>query len=424
MHEVGHTLGLRHNFKASTLLKVEDLNDTDKTDAVGLTASVMDYNPTNVVAKGQKQGHYFSQTIGPYDLWAIEYGYKPHTGGTEGETAELKKIAARSAEPALAYATDEDTRGIDPDPLTNRFDLGKEPLDYAKSRSALIESLWPGLVERVTKDGEGYQRARQAFGVLLGNYGSSLFFASRYVGGLYVNRDHKGDANGRAPFVVVPADKQRAALKLLAERVFNDKPFNFPPELYNHLAATRWNHWGVREPDRLDYPVHDVIAMWQGRVLDQLLSSLTLSRLHDAELKVPADQDALTTAELINTLTKTVFSELDDLKAGDYTNRRPAVSSLRRNLQRVYLKRLAGIAVGPQASSSSLMMLLGGGGSSSSVPEDCQTLAFAQLQDLEARLGKALEGKVKLDDYTRAHLSESRQRIKRVLEAQLTTTRP
>jgi len=424
MHEVGHTLGLRHNFKASTLLKVDELNDTDKTDEVGLTASVMDYNPTNVVAKGQKQGHYFSQTIGPYDMWAIEYGYKPHSGGTDGEAAELKKIASRSAEPALAFATDEDTRGIDPDPLTNRFDLGKEPLDYAKSRSALIESLWPGLVDRVTKDGDGYQRARQAFGVLLGNYGSSLFFASRYVGGLYVNRDHKGDANARAPFVVVPAEKQRAALKLLSERVFNDKPFNFPPELYNHLAATRWNHWGVREPDRLDYPVHDVIAMWQSRVLDQLLSSLTLARLHDAELKVPADQDALTTAELIDTLTKTIFSELDGLKAGDYTNRRPAVSSLRRNLQRLYLKRLAGIAIGPQTSGSSLMIMLGGGGSSSSVPEDCQTLAFAQLQDLETRFGKALDGKVKLDDYTRAHLSESRQRIKRVLDAQLTTTRP
>ena len=59
-------------------------------------------------------------------MWAIEYGYKPLGGGTEGEAAELKKIAARSGEPALAYATDEDTRGIDPDPLVNRFDLGND----------------------------------------------------------------------------------------------------------------------------------------------------------------------------------------------------------------------------------------------------------------------------------------------------------
>ena len=73
------------------------------------------------------KGIIFRRTIGPYDMWAIEYGYKPLSGGTEGEVAELKKIASRSGEPALAYSTDEDTRGIDPDPLSNRFDLGQRP---------------------------------------------------------------------------------------------------------------------------------------------------------------------------------------------------------------------------------------------------------------------------------------------------------
>ena len=417
MHEVGHTLGLRHNFKASTLLKVEELNDTDKTKETGLTASVMDYNPTNIAGKGQKQGHYFSQTIGPYDYWVIEYGYRPVSGGAEAEAAALKKIAARAAEPQLAYATDEDTRGIDPDPLTNRFDFGAEPLDFAKSRSQLIEGLWPGLVDRVTKPGDGYQRARQAFGVLLGNYGSSLFFASRYVGGLYVNRDHKGDPNGRAPFVVVPAEKQRAALKLLSERMFNDKPFAFPPELYNYLAATRWSHWGMRDQERIDYAVHEVIGMWQDRVLDYLLSSLTLKRLYDSELKVPADQDAMTVAELFKTLTDSVFVELDGLKPGTYTNRKPAVSSLRRNLQRSYVRRLSNIAVGPQPTA-------GGGMSSSSVPDDCQTLAFAKLREIREKIIKALKADPKLDEYTKNHLIETDERIRRVLEMQLTTARP
>jgi len=423
MHEVGHTLGLRHNFKASTMLKIEEMHDVEKTKEVGLTASVMDYNPTNIARKGTKQGDYYSTTIGPYDMWAIEYGYKPFASG---EADELKKIASRSAEPNLAYATDEDTRGIDSDPLVNRFDFGKEPLDYAKSRSELIESLWPGLVDRVTKNGEGYQKARQAFGVLLGQYGSSLFFASRYVGGIYVNRDHKGDPNARAPYVVVPAEKQRAALKLLSERMLSDKPFAFPPEQYNYLAATRWNHWGVRTPERADYAVHDVILMWQNRVLDQLLSSLTLKRLHDAELKVPADQDALTVPELLDTLTATVYSELDDLKAGDYTNRKPAVSSLRRNLQRSYLKRLGGLAIGPQqASTSGMAAMLGiSSSSASNVPEDVQTLAYAKLQELDGKIGKVLAGPVKLDAYSKAHLTESQQRIKKILNAELTTSRP
>ncbi len=135
MHEIGHTLGLRHNFKASTMLSLADLNDTKKTGQVGLSASVMDYNPTNISPKDVPQGDYFSTTIGPYDIWAIEYGYKPLSGGTEGEVKELQKIAARAGEAELAYATDEDTRGIDPDPLANRFDMGKDPVEYAKQRS-------------------------------------------------------------------------------------------------------------------------------------------------------------------------------------------------------------------------------------------------------------------------------------------------
>ena len=405
MHEVGHTLGLRHNFKSSTLLSLADLNNPEKTKDSGLTGSVMDYAPANIVGKGVPQGDYYSKTIGPYDMWAIEYAYKPLSGGTEGEVAELKKIAARSAEPQLAYATDEDTRGIDPDPLVNRFDLGNDAVEYARARAKLISELWPDIVDRVTDSGDGYERARQAFGVLLGNYGRAMHFASRYVGGVYVNRDHKGDANGRPPFVIVTAAKQREALTLIEEKVLSDKPFGFPPDLYNHLASTRWYHWGTSMPSRVDYAAHDVIAMWQARILSQLMSSLTLTRLHDTELKVPADQDAMTTAELLQRLTASIFSETDQLVPGEYSNRKPAISSLRRNLQRMYLKELASVALG-----------------NTFAPEDCQTLAYAELVGLEGRIkAKLAQSDVssKLDSYSRAHLTESADRIHKVLDARL-----
>ena len=91
----------------------------------------MDYLPINFAAKDKPQGDYFSQTIGPYDYWVIEYGYKPFSSSSE--EAELKKIASRAAEPELTYATDSDVRGYDPDPLVNRFDLGKDPIAYAGS---------------------------------------------------------------------------------------------------------------------------------------------------------------------------------------------------------------------------------------------------------------------------------------------------
>jgi hypothetical protein len=103
----------------------------------------MDYNPTNIVPKGWKQGDFYSTTLGPYDYWAIEYGYKPFSGGTSGELAELKKIASRSGDPALQYATDEDTRDIDPDPDSNLWDLGNDSLEFARMRLKIVQDLLP-----------------------------------------------------------------------------------------------------------------------------------------------------------------------------------------------------------------------------------------------------------------------------------------
>jgi len=402
MHEVGHTLGLRHNFKASTFYSLEDANDPAKTSQTGVTASVMDYNPANIVPKDVEQGDYYSTTIGPYDIWAIEYSYKPLSGGTKGEIEELKKIAARSGEPGLAFATDEDTRGIDPDPMSNRFDLGNDLLAYSKRQAKLVGETWPDIIDRLTKEGEGYQQSRRAFGVLLGTYGQAMHFTSRYVGGLYVSRSHKGDDNAKPPFTVVGPKQQREALALLEEHVFSDKPFHFPPELYNYLAASNWNHWGTEYLFRADFPAHDVILMWQRRILDQLLSSLTLTRLHDSELKVAADQEAFTTAELIQRLTKTIFSESESIEKGEYTNRKPAVSSLRRNLQRSYLRRLSHMAMGNTAA-----------------PQDCQTIAYVELMKLKERIEKILESKIQLDSYSQAHLTETASRIQKVLDARL-----
>ncbi len=93
MHEVGHSLGLRHNFKASTMLDADQVNNPEITRVKGMTGSVMDYNPVNIAPKGQKQGDFITTTIGPYDYWAIEYAYKEVQGD---EAAELKKVAARA----------------------------------------------------------------------------------------------------------------------------------------------------------------------------------------------------------------------------------------------------------------------------------------------------------------------------------------
>jgi hypothetical protein len=409
MHEVGHTLGLRHNFKGSKWQSLKDMNETEKCKGC-LVATVMDYSPTNIVPKGWTQGDYYATTIGPYDIWAIEYGYKPLSGGTTGEAGELKKIASKSGDPELAFATDEDTRGTDPDPDSNRFDLGADPMEYASNRLLLLKELLPGLVDRMTKDGEDYTQARRAFNILFSQFAQSSFFVSRYVGGLQTSRSHKGDKNGKPPVTLVDAKRQREALKMLEDNVFSDQNFQFPPELLNQLGWSNWNHWGVRETTRKDFGVHDFVLQWQDRILDQLLSSVTLKRMHDTELKAPSETDVMTTAELLQRLTKSIYSEVESTKEGDYTNRKPAISSVRRNLQRSYLEELSKLALG-----------------SSAAPQDCQTVAYSELSNLQQRIKSLLDNQPvagKLDTYSRAHLQESAARIAKVLDAKFELPAP
>ena len=179
MHEVGHTLGLRHNFKASTMLKNEQLHDTAITRKQGLVGSVMDYAPVNMAPKGVKQGDYFTTTIGPYDYWAIEYAYKPLSRRHRRRGAtNCRRSPASAPLPGHDYATDEDLYGT-ADPLINVWDLGSRPdevrpgADAAGARNC--SRAWRTA---------SWTRARaisacvMAFGMLLGQYGNAAHLMS------------------------------------------------------------------------------------------------------------------------------------------------------------------------------------------------------------------------------------------------------
>jgi len=398
MHEVGHTLGLRHNFKASTMLKNDQLHDLNVTRKQGLVGSVMDYNPTNLAPKGTKQGDFFTSTIGPYDYWAIEYGYKPLAGGTDGEKAELAKIATRTAEPGHNFGTDEDL--LTADPTINQWDLGSDPMKFALDRMALAEELMKGLADRVVEQGEGYQRARVAFSILLQQYGNAAFLSAQFVGGEYVHRDHKGDANARDPFVPVTAAKQRDALKLLQDRILTDRPFNFPPELLRKLAADRWLHWGNEHAffGGVNFPINNRILGIQRVCLFELLNDRTLARMQDLATK--ADKDgAITIAEVIRALSDSTFADLPT--APDKASSEKS-SVIRRNLQRAYVAEL------------SRLVLRG------MVP-DSRSLARMHLRDVNKRIDLALsDKKAPPEDTLRAHLEETKEQIGKVLAASVT----
>jgi hypothetical protein len=397
MHEVGHTLGLRHNFKASGWKTMEEIADLDKGNAEGTVASVMDYAPPNIAKKGAKQGLYYTQTLGPYDIWAIEYGYSLITGD---EKAELAKISAKSGQPGLDYATDEDTSSDMSDPWTNRFDLGKDPLEFVRRQMEHSMELLPEVVNSSVKDGEGYQKARQAFGILFGEYWRAAQFASRFPGGVTVTRDHKGTPNARAPLAPIEAAKQREAMKLVIDGAFASPKIDGPS--LNYLAASRWSHWGITEMSRLDYPIHKTVEMMQSRILRQLLDPLVLTRISDSEFKAAEGADAYTLSEHVKTLVDGVFAEFRPEKLeGEFSARKPMISSFRRNLQRVAVKDLTELL--NEANGS---------------PEDARTLTRMHLQNLDGQIKTLLEAQgLKLDDYTKAHLLDSQARIKAALNA-------
>jgi hypothetical protein len=413
MHEVGHSLGLRHNFKASTMLPYEQINDTTITHVKGMTGSVMDYNPINIAPKGKKQGDFASTTIGPYDYWAIEYAYKPIDGD---EAAELKKIAARSPEPDLVYGTDEDAM-MDDDPLINTYDLGSDPMKFGKERMELAQELLKDLDRKVIKDGESWARLRSAFSACISQYGNAAYLAANFIGGQNISRDFKGGAKSHDPVVPTPGDKQREALKFLCDHMLSDKVFQFSPTLLRRLTTEYWYHWGSDSfymfGGGMDYPIYSRVLAIQRIALNQCFSPSILSRLQHQEIQSDSGSKPLKMAEVFSTLTESIWSELN----GNATS----FSTIRRNLQREHLRRLMTMVVGTRRSPLEDMygyvVFLG----SSSVPADAKSLARLHLTDLSKRIERLLETKSgSIDDTSRAHLVECKQRIAKTLDSTYT----
>jgi len=388
-HEVGHTLGLRHNFKASTIRQVDDLHDSN----VAFTGSVMDYNPVNVAGKGKSQGNYYQTVLGPYDYWAIEYAYRPiDAGSPEGEKKTLDSIASKVSDPMLQYGTDEDAfggpRGMDP--TATRWDLGADSIDYYVNRVGLADELWSSLEGTFETPGERYQKIRMVFGQGLGEYFGAVGNVTKYIGGMYHRRDHVGDPGGRLPFEPVSAAKQRQALAFLTDEIFAADAFSFPRSILNKVASERmWDFSrSIFDNPRNDYPIHDIIGSIQARPLDHVFSPVLMSRMLDIEMR---GGDHLTLPEVFGAFRQAIWSEV----AGGGN-----IDSLRRGLQRQHLKKLVALVVSP----------------GEGVPDDASALARADLKTLGSEIGGAL-GASALDAYTRAHLDESLAIINAALEA-------
>jgi hypothetical protein len=391
MHEVGHTLGLRHNFRSSTAYTDKQLTDLEFTKANGISASVMDYQSINLPRPGEKGGTPFQATLGPYDYWAIEYGYK--TVPRAEERDELSRVAARSgSDRALVYGTDEDNfLGIDPESL--HFDLGNDPLAYARKRFDIARDLVKRQEARGLEGEDGYTVLRRSVRYAVRDAGVAAGILARQIGGVRTLRDFPG--SGRDPLQPVDPALQREALNLLASGVFAADAFIVSPMLQRRLAPDF-----LERSDALyegsfvstDYSVAQSVVDMQRSILNQLMSDAVASRILDSQGKATKPVDALQLSELYERLTREIWSELG---RGD-------IVATRRELQREHVNRLAAILLRPSVLSRA----------------DARSLTRVGARALVERIDAALK-RGGLSAEARAHLQDSTETLSLALSAKL-----
>lgn len=392
MHEVGHTLGLRHNFRSSRIYTDAQLSDPAFTEAHGLAGSVMEYAAINLALPGGKRVSPFQTTLGPYDYWAIEYAYKPMpTGSTPAqEEAELQRVAARSAEPELAYGTDEDN-GVGIDPETLVFDLGSDPVAFAKKRIAIVQDLLRRQETRQLKPTEDYSVLRRALGYALRDAGRATGILVRQIGGLRTLRDFPG--SGRDPLTPVPPTEQREALRTLTSEVLAPDSFRISPALARKLSPDYMERWDGENPVATDFSLEGMVLDMQRALLGQLMSDSVAGRLLDAQGKSDKPKDTMSLSEVYGQLTREVWLELD--KGGD-------IVSQRRDLQRDHVNRVAGMLLRPSPSTRA----------------DARSLVRVQARALLQRIDVA-RNRAGLSAEARAHLADSAESLRAALAAPL-----
>jgi hypothetical protein len=395
MHEVGHTLGLRHNFRASTMYDLKQIQDPNFTKINGVATSVMDYTPFNISPKGEKQGEYVMTIIGAYDYWAIEFGYKQFAPGQEAQG--LAQILAKASQPELQFDSDEDAGygsmgGIDP--MVNRFDLGADPLAYYKQRMKLSRELWDRLQNMNLATGESYERLTRSFRRGFNQLNSVAPLAAKYIGGVHIRRERAGSKVG--VFEPVSAAKQKEALALITKDFFGTDSFKFKPEFIARLATDRFER--TMSDGSMQTSVARLVGGVQKGILDHVYSPTVATRLAEVGMKVNDPKETLGLSDVYDTIQDAIWSEA---KTGQ------EISLIRRNLQREQLRRMTDVLVKPTGP----------------WPADARSIMRENARQLAGTLEKVL-AKPSLSKTTRAHYADALDALNVTLKASVQRASP
>jgi hypothetical protein len=383
-HEIGHTLGLRHNHRAATAYSVKDLRNPEFTAANGTSASVMSYARYNSVAQPGDGVKSFIPKIGPYDYFAIEWGYKALGKATSDEERPLlDKMAARQIdEPLLKFGGEDTAAFFDPEVQTEN--IGRERIEATRLSITSLERAAARLIGSTTKLGEDYEQLDAMYRTLLGQRSSYIASVVKLIGGVRETRYLGG--RGGDTFVRTTPKEQQAAIRYLLDEALITPKWLIDPQVLNRIVMI-----DVTAP----------VVNSQKRILGDMLSPARFRVLEDAESLSPGT--GLTAADYLSTVQKSVFREASQAN--------PRVDIYRRELQREFIEHLKTFSGEAQRFKSFGMMI------SAALTELTIDLRPAAMQGLkELKHDMDIAERRATDKPTRLHFAQLSREIEKTLK--------
>ena len=384
LHEIGHTLGMNHNMKATQILGRDEIQDAAVLESGILAGSVMDYPAVNYAPTEAEQTLFYTIAPGPYADGYIEYAYSPGREDEDEEANRLSAIASRSTQPELVFGNDADDMrypGTGLDPRVNIYDLSSDSIGHAASQMELMQATLNKMADWTPAQGNSYQEAVDGAGLIIRLWSISAGVISRWVGGVYVDRAVAGQEGGGEPLQPVERAQQKRAMAMLSEHLFAPTAFDVDGALWRQTAPERrgFDHSSSTE----DPKIHQAVLAGQKRVLDHLLHPVVLKRIVDTELY----GNAYPLDEVMSDLTAAIFE----------ADASTEVNAFRRNLQSEYVDRLGAIVEG-----------------SGSEVFDSSAKAMA-IHELE-HLASMMNDRTSPDTMTQAHTKWVSRKIRNILE--------
>lgn len=387
-HEVGHTLGLRHNYGASSAYPVEKLRDKAWIEKNGHAPSIMDYARFNYVAQPEDSitGADLYPRINYYDKWAIEWGYRlvPGAKTAEEEKATLNKWTInRLKDKRYWFGTESNPD----DPRSQSEDLGDDAMKASYYGIKNLQRIVPNLMAWTREANEGYGNLSELYREVTGQFSRYMNHVAKNVGGIC--ETPKTVEQEGAVYECVPKATQQAAIQFLNQQLFTTPQWLLDKDIMSRTGSDATN----------------VVLTRQDPVLDRLLSTATLNKLLNASAM--EGNKAYQATDLLNDLKKGIFSEV-------YAHK--PIDIFRRNLQKAYVRHLSELLSpgGGSSSSGGGMVIMFGAPPADPTRTDVSSIARAQLTALRNEMRNAAAAMP--DNMSRYHLNDLVERINMALE--------